>query len=253
MKIMKLIQQKACDMIDNGTVTIAFLGDSVTQGCFELYKKKNGEIDTVFDKESAYHKYLSKMLSLLYPNVPINIINAGISGGRAPGGLKRLERDVLRYSPDLVVVCFGLNDCNDGLEKLSVYIDALRKIFQRLKDNKIEVIFMTPNMMNTDVSDFLIDDDMRAIALQTQSIQTQGILEKYLEAARVLCHEEDIIVCDCYRKWKTLFENGVDVTELLSNKINHPSREMNWLFAMSLFETMLTNQTEEREENHEDN
>ena len=35
-----------------------------------------------------------------------------------------------------------------------------------------------------------------------------------------------------------MYECGVDVTELLSNKINHPTREMNWLFAYSLVETM---------------
>ena len=37
----------------------------------------------------------------------------------------------------------------------------------------------------------------------------------------------------------SLYENGVDVTELLANKINHPTREMNWLFAVSLVDTML--------------
>jgi hypothetical protein len=34
-------------------------------------------------------------------------------------------------------------------------------------------------------------------------------------------------------------QNGVDTTELLSNKINHPIREMNWLFAYSLVEEMM--------------
>ena len=48
----------------------------------------------------------------------------------------------------------------------------------------------------------------------------------------------NIPVCDCYAIWKKLYESGVSTTELLSNKINHPSREMNKLFAVELVRTM---------------
>jgi hypothetical protein len=48
----------------------------------------------------------------------------------------------------------------------------------------------------------------------------------------------DIPVCDCYALWKTLYKSGVDVTELLANKINHPTRDMNWMFAYELVKTM---------------
>ena len=61
--------------------TIAFLGDSVTQGCFECYIKKDGNIETVFDQENGYHAHLKRIIAGIYTNVPINIINAGISGG----------------------------------------------------------------------------------------------------------------------------------------------------------------------------
>ena len=69
--------------------------------------------------------------------------------------------------------------------------------------------------------------------------QNGGVLECYLENARKVCREYGVTLCDCYEKWKLLYENGVDVTELLANKINHPTREMNWLFAVSLVDTML--------------
>ena len=44
MNIMKLLAEKAKDNWNAGPVTIAFLGDSVTQGCFEVYEKSKGEI-----------------------------------------------------------------------------------------------------------------------------------------------------------------------------------------------------------------
>jgi len=240
MKIVDKFIDKVADNYNAPSVTIAFLGDSVTQGCFELYKKDDGNIETVFDKNGAYHAHLAEIFALLYPNVPVNIINAGISGDNAPHGLARIERDVISKSPDLAVVCFGLNDSGNGLDGIGTYINALKEIFKKLRENHIETIFMTPNMMNTKISVHLKDETERSIATAIMKTQTDGILDKYIEKAKELCAEENVRVCDCYAKWKRLNECGVDTTELLSNKINHPSREMNWLFAVSLVETMLS-------------
>lgn len=65
-------------------------------------------MQTVFEPESGYAADVRKLFALLYPGVPVQFINAGISGDNAPSGLQRLERDVLAYHPDLTVVCFGL-------------------------------------------------------------------------------------------------------------------------------------------------
>lgn len=229
---------KQNDIKNNPAVTVAFLGDSVTQGCFELYKKTETEIETVFDKNSAYHKYFADIFTVLCPNVPVNIINAGMSGDNAPHGSERLEGDVLRHSPDLVVVCFGLNDCGQGLDGINQYTDALSAIFDRIKASGSELIFMTPNMMCTRLSCHITDKLIKNIAQQVAIRQNEGVLDAYVDAARKLCAEKGVTVCDCYAKWKRLEEVGIDVTELLSNKINHPTRDMNWLFAYSLVETI---------------
>ena len=239
MKIMKKIAAKAADNMNNSGVTIAFLGDSVTQGCFEVFTKQDGGIETIFDKKSAYHLYLQKIFSILYPTVPVNIINAGISGDNAPHGFERLENDIIKKNPDLTVVCFGLNDSLGGVEKVGQYSTALRNIFLKLQETESEIIFMTPNMMNTKISDHIADENIKNIATDIMDIQNNGTLELYLNEAKKVCEELGVTVCDCYAKWKLLYENGADVTELLSNKINHPTREMNWLFAVSLVETIL--------------
>lgn len=239
MEIMKKIAAKAADNLNAEHVTIAFLGDSVTQGCFEIYKKADGSIETIFDKEHGYHALLNKIFSVLYPSVPVNMINAGISGDNAPHGLERLERDVICHNPDLAVVCFGLNDCEQGNDGIEKYVCALHQIFETLHKKGIEVIFMTPNMMNTSVSDHIADEDIRRIAADKMNQQQAGVLDAYIEAAKQVCKECNVRICDCYEKWKTLYRNGVDVTELLANKVNHPIREMNWLFAVSLLDTMM--------------
>lgn len=236
MKIIQKMKARASDRHQEG-VTIAFLGDSVTQGCFEIYKKRETDgIITVYDKQHSYEKYLFDIFTLLFPTVPLNIINAGIAGDKAFRGVKRVERDVIRHQPDLAVVCYGLNDCK--LQDLPLYIQSLDGIFTKLKEADIEVIFMTPNMMNTRISDQITEPALVQIAETAQKMQNEGIFDSHIEAAKELCKKHGIPVCDCYAIWKTLAENGVDTTELLANKINHPTREMNRLFAIELTRTM---------------
>ena len=220
------------------TPTIAFIGDSVTQGCFDVYIDGKGGIQTYFEQKYAYHRYVADIIAMLYPDVPVNIINAGLSGDVATHGLERLERDVLCFNPDLTVVCFGLNDCGDGVENIDKYYDALVGIFTNLKEAGSEVIFMTPNMMATYVSCHL-SPEFKKITEATVNDQISGTLEKYLEKGKEAANKCGVRVCDVYAKWKALYENGVDITELLSNKINHPTHEMNWLFAFSLVEEMM--------------
>lgn len=240
MEIMKKIAAKAANLGGAKLPTIAFLGDSVTQGCFECYRISESDIQTVFDKEHAYHRYIDRILSMLYPNVPLNIINAGISGGDAKHGFERLERDVLCHKPDLTVVCFGLNDCISGLKGLEGYKENLCKIFTALKESGSEVIFMTANMINTAVSCHLTDDLLRQLADNSLKRQNDGILKAYFEGAKEVAKACGVKICDVHAKWEMLSANGVDVTELLANKINHPTREMNWMFAYELVNTMMS-------------
>ena len=239
MKIISKLKAKAENIHDFSQVTIAFLGDSVTQGCFDVYMQGENSLETYFDAENAYHTHLRKILNMMFPKAPVNIINAGISGGTADRGVERLERDVLQFSPDLCVVCFGLNDsCTTDIE---TYKQAMAEIFDRLLEKNIEVIFMTPNMMCTEVSCHIAEPYIRQVAENISHSQINGTLEKFLSAAKEIAESRNIPVCDCYKKWKTLSDYGVNTTNLLANYINHPTPEMNWLFAYSLAETMFFN------------
>ena len=238
MKIIEKMALKSNDNFNREGVTIAFLGDSVTQGCFEIYKKRNNQIETVFDKRYSYEMGVFDILCTLFPTVTVNIINAGISGDCATRGVLRVERDVLRHEPDLTVVCYGLNDCRANDDSIDVYTDALKKIFEKVISSGSELIFMTPNMMNTGISPHLNDPDFVNLAMQTAEKQNGGVFDAHIEAARALCRDMNVPVCDCYAIWKKLAVCGVNTTELLSNKINHPTREMNKLFSYELVRTM---------------
>lgn len=211
-------------LIENGPITIVAFGDSVTHGALAL-----GEINY----ETAYWNRLKKKINNLNSYVPVNVINAGIGGTTAKGSLKRMDRQVLSHNPDLVIVCFGLNDVNNPL---SEYIDSLKIIFDKCRQSGAEVIFITPNMLNTSVA----EDSPREYydyAIKTAQMQNEGRMDLYIKTAVELAEKMEITVCDCYKKWKKLSETQ-DVTYLLANRINHPTKEMHELFAESLFNTI---------------
>ncbi len=239
---MKKITEKLAasdnDRWANPPVTIAFLGDSVTQGCFEIYKTGENSVQTVFDYANAYSEKVRSLLRSAFPRAQINIINAGISGDGAPSGLKRMQRDVLSFSPDVIVVCYGLNDVHGGESKIGEYEAALKGIFTQGKKSGAEVLFMTPNMMNARVK-YNAEKLITEWEGNAEKLQNGGVMDKYMDAARKTAKECGVKVCDCYKKWKALAAAGTDTTELLSNGINHPTREMHNLFAYSLFEEIV--------------
>lgn len=235
MKIIEKIMKKQENPAQSAPITLAFLGDSVTQGCFEIYKTGEQSLETEFRVAEGYHNKLRHLLELCYPNVPINMIHAGISGDTVSSGLARAERDVLTYQPDLTVVSFGLNDaCLGGAEGLESYRNNLQQLLEKIKASGSEVIFMTQNLMADRVSPEVSDAFFR----KTFADMTQHYDDfmRYMEAARKVCEASDIPLCDCTRKWEILKKNGVNVLRLLANRINHPTEELHWLFAVSLFE-----------------
>ncbi len=236
MNVLNKIVAKGNDIYGKAPVTIAFLGDSVTQGCFEVYHKNDGSIETIFDSQNAFSTKLKNILNYLCPSAQINIINSGLSGGNAINGNERFERDIARFNPDLVVVGFALNDCSGGEEGKASYETALESIFKKTKDIGAECIMLTPNLMNDRVSPHISSQELRDLA---ERFAKNEFLDDYVKIAVSVAERNSVKVCDVYSKWKALKEHGVDVTELLSNKLNHPTREMNWMTAFMLAQTIL--------------
>ena len=223
------------------SATAAFLGDSITQGVFELRPTEDGSFGPIFDYENVYHSQFKKKLNHLYPCARINIINAGSNGTDAKYGFERLERDVLKYSPDLVVVCFGANDCGHGKEGLETYAVSLENIFAATVSRGAEVIFLTPNTMAKYPRIETYSFPGCEITEKIVSLESEGYAEMYFEKAREVCNKKNVPLCDCRKIWQKLEQKGVDTTALLSNDLNHPNRVMHGLFADKLIELLFEN------------
>lgn len=208
-------------LVKYGAITIVAFGDSVTHGAVGPDE---------INYETVYWNRLRQKLNDVKNYMPVNVINSGIGGITAEGSLGRLERDVFSHHPDLVIVCFGLNDVNGSLES---YLSSLEKIFAECNSRGVETVFLTPNMLNTYVAEDTVEE-LKEYAEKTAEMQVIGRMDEYIFSAVKLAQKMNITVCDCYRKWKELSKTE-DVTKLLANRINHPVKEMHEMFAQSIF------------------
>ena len=106
------------DNLSAGQKIIAF-GDSLTYG-------------TGATSGKDYPSQLSKMVSR-------PVINAGISGDTTARALERLERDVLAYSPDIVLITLGGNDLKNGIDAEAAF-ENLKMIVNLIHNQGARVI-----------------------------------------------------------------------------------------------------------------
>ena len=70
MEIISLLHNKNKDAYHTRPVTVGFLGDSVTNGCFEVPPAMTDDgmkgYDVVFDLENGYPAKVRKILTMLY-------------------------------------------------------------------------------------------------------------------------------------------------------------------------------------------
>lgn len=224
MKIREKMMLDRDGLSEHGPINIVIFGDSVSHGAVNGY----------MDYENVYWNLLKRKLYTVRDYVPINMICASIGGTTARASVERLESQVLKHEPDLVIVCFGLNDVNRELED---YLWALEQIFGGCLERGLDVIFMTPNMLNTYVA---LEPGARhyEYAHKTAKAQNEGRMDLFMDSARTLARRMGVPVCDCYAKWKELSKTQ-DVTMLLANRINHPTSEMHHLFADALYEMIM--------------
>jgi len=99
--------------------TIICFGDSLTAG-------------TGADPGMDYPSQLSKMIAK-------PLIKAGVPGDTTASALKRLQRDVLSRSPDMVLITLGGNDLKNGVAK-DIAFKNLKRIVESIQGLGARVI-----------------------------------------------------------------------------------------------------------------
>ena len=128
--------QLATKLADGRPVRMVAFGDSVTAGW---------GVDE--PAEHTYHELFATTLRWRYPDSQIEMITEGGPGDSTAVALERLNREVIRRSPDLVIVQFGGND-EGQKRKVADYERDLRAIVEAVVLERIPAlcIVCTPPM-----------------------------------------------------------------------------------------------------------
>ena len=160
----------------SNTRPIVCLGDSLTEGY-------GATVQGVVDLSKSYPAFLQEKLS-------VSVINAGISGDTAAGGLLRLDHDVLDKNPQVVIILLGANDfmsmpprpVADTKADLQAIINKLKHITRKIYlasfigDSDLEA-----DMLETILNEGGIPENMRDTLAPILSASLSGYKDMFTE------------------------------------------------------------------------
>ncbi|NLP15546.1 MAG: SGNH/GDSL hydrolase family protein [Clostridiales bacterium] len=123
---MKKVIHKA---LHGESTTLVFLGASITMRDWQLEGRRFA--DTSFNEFKERFDSYGKA----------KYINAGMNGTSSMIGLIRLERDVLRYNPDIVFVEFSVNDTKDSIHR-EIYESMIVRLLESESKPAVVLLFM---------------------------------------------------------------------------------------------------------------
>ena len=208
------------DRLERKNPLIVGIGDSVTAGHFEFImnpeelknKISEGTLTAedrteVTDVQEGYLDRFRRKLIEKYESSSVSVINSGIAGDTILGMEKRLDRDVLRYQPDLVLINASLNwgqDCGSNEQ----YYMALKAVVLRVQnETNSDIILMTPNA-----------------ALPTPFDHPESTLFDRVQIIRKLAKELSVCLVDTYKIWNAYIGT------------NHPSITGHEVYAIALMQ-----------------
>jgi lysophospholipase L1-like esterase len=118
---------------------IVALGDSITQA-------------------GGYLRFMKKVLDQAYPDLQLEIVNAGVSGHKSTDMSARLKRDVIDRAPTIVTISCGVNDVWHGFSAtprgvdLETYTRLMSGMVDQLRaETRAEIYLLTPTIIKEDL------------------------------------------------------------------------------------------------------
>ena len=182
--------QKTIEKLKAGRqVSIVALGDSNTEVTFHTHGHMN------------WVGLLSEAIFNKYGNGKCTMINSGKCASSYGEALKRLDDDVLRFSPDLVILAFGMNDAGNGKMYLDIFRNQVKECISRIRSScGSEILIRTPNpIVTVNGLPILKEQPIPGKPLET----VKRPLKLYSEALVRIGKELDCAVVDHYTLWTT--------------------------------------------------
>ena len=180
--------------------TIAALGDSLTYGWMV---------------EKGYLDFLKEMLSAKFSGCVLKIINRGIPGDTADGGLRRLQKHIISVNPDLTLVQFALNDAYSGYP------------LEEFENNITAIIEGTKNHTSSEL-------------ILTTSSSLEGVEKKftyrYYDCLKDIPEKENVPIALVHEYWEKKISEGKPFSSLVQEDRVHPTVEGYRLMAEAIMQ-----------------
>ena len=175
--------------------TILFIGDSISD-----YERKRPVGEGLFDAwGKSYVANAASLMSCMYPELGLRIINMGISGNQVRDLDARWQTDVMDHHPDWVSVLIGINDVWRQFDSpaqveqhvpLEEYEATYEKLIEQTLPHVKGMILMTPYFMEPHKA-----DPMRAR------------MDEYGAVVRRLAQKHGLVFVDLQAAWDELFRH----------------------------------------------
>ncbi len=175
--------------------TIVFFGDSVTYGY---------GVDT--DKESFFSRIRNVLGTGMYGNVAA--INAGVSGDDTSEALKRVTTGVTAHNPDIVVIAFGLNDCQNKAITPEIFRANIANMISGMP-SRTRVVLATSNSF--------LDTGQSSWENMNKS------LDPLMNEIRAIARERGLPLIDVHEIWENQLRMDQRHTETFYIDPTHPS------------------------------
>ena len=177
-------------MRSGAAVIIAGFGDSLTRGW--MVRK-------------GYLEFLREMLTEAYPDSRITMINRGVPGDTAEGGLYRLRDDIIEHNPRCTLVQFALNDAFIGFNP-ALFKNNVRAIIDTLiNDTDSEVVLVT--------------------SVYIHNSKENVMAERFYEKLEELSVEFSLPIARVHEYWRNRIREGVNHSTLVQYDGIHPTIE----------------------------
>lgn len=206
------------------SLTIVAFGDSITAAVEQKL-------------ENRWPTMLELALRARFPDAELKVINAGVGGNTTREGIARIESDVLRHNPDLVLVEFG----NDGTpeenrhvpyDEFIANLDCIRaKVSERSNGRTVLLVF-TP-----------IIDAWHSAAFPSLTAWRNGgqdaSQEQYRHRMRQFAITRELTLADADRALRSAMAKHGDGEYILPDGV-HVTEQGNRLVAQVAFEIVAT-------------
>ena len=182
-------------------VQLVALGDSLTYGWMTQY----GFLD-----------YLEILVNKKYPDSQLIIINKGVPGDTAGDGLHRVERDVIKLSPDLVFIQFALNDAYSGYTA-----DDFQK-------NIESIIIKIKDKLNSEIA------LLTSVAIPDKNMNK--VANKFYMKISDSAKKYNLPVIAVHEYWEKKIGSDVEHSQLVQYDGVHPTNKGYELMAEAVFE-----------------